>query len=614
MRFAKFPKEFRDRQTLAWSEVIQLRLHYAGVNRSTTPRSRPHSPPTPRLQPPVCEPILVATLDEATQIEGQLKTGGDFATIAKAKSIDTGSGAAGGELRNQADGTCQTKDEIDSSYIPEFAAAADAATVGVPTDPVQSQYGFHIILVTKIEDVLFNDAKDAVKNALLSKGNDKFAAWQKDALAKAKITVDRATASGTPRLRRSSRPRPAPPTSPSSEDRRCRPRPGRARADDGRRGSQPSHAFRSASCARRGILRPWSSRQPPRSTISMSRATTSTMCTHRSSSVSSTRPESTVRSCTRCRARPSSPSGPSRCCRATNGSRSRSSPVFRTSTWRGPALRVDPVALGVRLVDGRAFAIEAAGERGPLLVAQCDSHEVLSDIKLSVDDVDGNDGAVVTVLQRLGSGRSESSTWRGPTSTARSSPTTSRRSGSLDSPFRWPGARRFHELVRTLRVRCPWDREQTHHSPHAPPARGDLRGARRDRGARPDEAALRAPRGRARRPAVPGRVPLRARATEAGEFTIADVAAGIHDKLVRRHPHVFGDVEADDRRRRGHELGADQEGREGRDVAGGRHRPALPSLLYAHKVRGRRRRSASTGPMCTAPSEGGRGDRRRPRP
>src|SRR2546427_697022 len=31
-------------------------------------------------------------------------------------------------------------------------------------------------------------------------------------------------------------------------------------------------------------------------------------------------------------------------------------------------------------------------------------------------------------------------------------------------------------------------------------------------------------------------------ATEAGRFTIADVASAVIDKLVRRHPHVFGDV------------------------------------------------------------------------
>ena len=55
------------------------------------------------------------------------------------------------------------------------------------------------------------------------------------------------------------------------------------------------------------------------------------------------------------------------------------------------------MALGVRLVDGRRFAVEAAGQVGPLLVGQCDQRHVLSDIKLSVDD-----GPRVVVLQRLG--------------------------------------------------------------------------------------------------------------------------------------------------------------------------------------------------------------------
>jgi MazG family protein len=34
-------------------------------------------------------------------------------------------------------------------------------------------------------------------------------------------------------------------------------------------------------------------------------------------------------------------------------------------------------------------------------------------------------------------------------------------------------------------------------------------------------------------------------AQEEGRFTLADVARGVHDKLVHRHPHVFGEVEAD---------------------------------------------------------------------
>ena len=53
-------------------------------------------------------------------------------------------------------------------------------------------------------------------------------------------------------------------------------------------------------------------------------------------------------------------------------------------------LGVDPVAAGVRLVDGHDFAVAAAGATGPLLVGQCDRPSVLSDIKLAVED--GPDG------------------------------------------------------------------------------------------------------------------------------------------------------------------------------------------------------------------------------
>jgi tetrapyrrole methylase family protein/MazG family protein len=70
---------------------------------------------------------------------------------------------------------------------------------------------------------------------------------------------------------------------------------------------------------------------------------------------------------------------------------------FADLTW--VRLGVDPVAEGVRIVDAHRFEVEAAGERGPLLVCQCDSQFVLSDVKLAVEDPPA---APVVVLQRLG--------------------------------------------------------------------------------------------------------------------------------------------------------------------------------------------------------------------
>ena len=81
-------------------------------------------------------------------------------------------------------------------------------------------------------------------------------------------------------------------------------------------------------------------------------------------------------------------------------------------------------------------------------------------------------------------------------------------------------------------------------------------------------------------------------AEEAGEFTMADVARGIHDKLVRRHPHVFGDVDAEtssDVMRNWEQIKKQEKGTDS-IVAG--ITPGLPSLLYTHKLF---RKAASVG-------------------
>jgi XTP/dITP diphosphohydrolase/tetrapyrrole methylase family protein/MazG family protein/ATP diphosphatase len=80
--------------------------------------------------------------------------------------------------------------------------------------------------------------------------------------------------------------------------------------------------------------------------------------------------------------------------------------------------------------------------------------------------------------------------------------------------------------------------------------------------------------------------------SEQGYGGLEDVAQGIHDKLVRRHPHVFGEAEANSAgavRRRWEEIKREDEGREGIF----HHVPeALPALLFARKVQ---RRAAAIG-------------------
>src|SRR2546430_1541711 len=74
---------------------------------------------------------------------------------------------------------------------------------------------------------------------------------------------------------------------------------------------------------------------------------------------------------------------------------------------------------------------------------------------------------------------------------------------------------------------------------------------------------------------------------ERGAGDLAAVARGIHAKLVRRHPHVFGDADARTAgrvRERWEQIKTEEEGRKGifHDVPEG-----LPALLYARKVQRR---------------------------
>jgi MazG family protein len=74
---------------------------------------------------------------------------------------------------------------------------------------------------------------------------------------------------------------------------------------------------------------------------------------------------------------------------------------------------------------------------------------------------------------------------------------------------------------------------------------------------------------------------------EKGRANLETVARGVHAKLVRRHPHVFGDVVADSSgavRRNWERIKREDEGREGifHDVP-----ESLPALLYARKVQQR---------------------------
>jgi tetrapyrrole methylase family protein/MazG family protein len=257
-------------------------------------------------------------------------------------------------------------------------------------------------------------------------------------------------------------------------------------------------------------------------------------------------------------------------------------------------LGIDPVEKGVRLVDGHRFAVAAAGQAGPLLVAHCHSRQVLSDVKLAADQ----DLARAIVLQRLGLPDENvcEVRWADLDRDVEPDHLTSVFVPEMVAPVAAEFAR-FDELVRTLRERCPWDREQTHASlrrhlleeAHETLEALDARSGLDD--SEPDDdldAHLVEELGD-----LLYQIFFHARlAAERGAFTVADVARGIHDKLYERHPHVFGDVKADDSETVLSNWEAIKQEEKGRLSAMDGIPSTLPALLLALKAQ---KRAAGTG-------------------
>jgi len=256
------------------------------------------------------------------------------------------------------------------------------------------------------------------------------------------------------------------------------------------------------------------------------------------------------------------------------------------------AVGVDPIAQGAQIVDGRDLP-DPFPLHLPTLVTQVDTPLVLADVAATLGRV-LDDATPVTVLARLGA-PDEAVT------TVPLSALTQVRPDERTTLFVPAQEVGWHGLVvtnRLLRRRCPWDREQTHHTllghlveeayetvaavsalpPAAPSGAPDL-GAYAEVEEELGDLLLQ----------VVFHATL---AREAGAFDVEEVAEGIRRKLVRRHPHVFGEVVAetpDEVLANWEELKGEEKGRASLmdDVP-----RSLPGIARADKLQ---RRAASVG-------------------
>ncbi len=99
--------------------------------------------------------ILVDTLEQAEKLKADLAGGADFAELAKANSTDTGSGSEGGNLGWFGLGV----------MVKPFEDAVVGAKAGEVAGPVQTDFGFHLILVKETR-VAANPPLDQMRDEL----------------------------------------------------------------------------------------------------------------------------------------------------------------------------------------------------------------------------------------------------------------------------------------------------------------------------------------------------------------------------------------------------------------------------------------------------------------
>jgi parvulin-like peptidyl-prolyl isomerase len=101
------------------------------------------------LRPGHTELTDAEALAKAQEIRKKIQDGADFATLAKTESDDAGSGATGGELPPFRHG----------QMVAPFDTAAFALKPGELSEPVKSQFGYHIILVVSHDTKPFEEVR-----------------------------------------------------------------------------------------------------------------------------------------------------------------------------------------------------------------------------------------------------------------------------------------------------------------------------------------------------------------------------------------------------------------------------------------------------------------------
>jgi parvulin-like peptidyl-prolyl isomerase len=181
--YAGFPRAYRDLIVRRSAEVTALSLALSSTKIDDAAVAAFYNANRDQFQETCVRHILVPAKDQADQARAKIVGGQDFGAVAKASSQDSQSATRGGELG------CLTSQQA-RGLVPEFAQALTALQVNELSQPVQTQFGFHIIQVTARRAQPLEQVASTIKTQLERQSQSSLNDFLDKAVPAARVTVN----------------------------------------------------------------------------------------------------------------------------------------------------------------------------------------------------------------------------------------------------------------------------------------------------------------------------------------------------------------------------------------------------------------------------------------
>ncbi|TML63943.1 MAG: hypothetical protein E6G17_04135 [Actinobacteria bacterium] len=178
--FAAFSSTYRKLLTRRFAEVGVVQLAVANVKVDARSVAAYYDQHKDEFTQDCVMHVLVDTKDAADKVRAELGTGADFAQIASTTSKDPSA------KQNKGDLGCQSP----GNYVAEFANAVSTLPVGELSQPVQTQYGWHVIKVYERKVPPLSEVALQVKQAVEQQGQSAFGDWLQRAIQRAHVSVN----------------------------------------------------------------------------------------------------------------------------------------------------------------------------------------------------------------------------------------------------------------------------------------------------------------------------------------------------------------------------------------------------------------------------------------